>query len=123
LAAARKNLDEAGADWALLRRADARTFDPRAIGGRARGGMTAIITNPPMGRRVARGDDLEALLVNLVLRAPEILAPGGRLVWLSPLPRATRTAAERARLELRSAKSVDMGGFSAELQVLERTSD
>ncbi len=123
LAAARKNLDEAGAAWALLRRADARTFDPRAIGGRARGGMTAIITNPPMGRRVARGDDLEALLVNLVSRAPHILAPGGRLVWLSPLPRATRAAAERARLELRSAKSVDMGGFTAELQVLERSSN
>lgn len=120
LAAARQNLDRAGATSALLRRADARTFDPRAIGGRAREGMTAIVSNPPMGRRVARGEDLEHLLSRVVSRAAEILVPGGRMVWLSPLPRITRAAAAAAGLSLRRAAEVDMGGFSAELQVLDR---
>jgi predicted RNA methylase len=120
LAVARENLDAAGARDALLRRADARSFDPRAIGGRARYGMTAIVTNPPMGRRVGRSDELEELLVRIVHRAAEILAPGGRLVWLSPQPQATRAAARAAGLTLARSTIVDMGGFSAELQVLAR---
>ncbi len=120
LRAARTNLDRAGATSALLRKADARSFDPRAIGGRARLGMSAILSNPPMGRRVARGEDLEHLLARVVVRAADVLIPGGRLVWLSPLPRVTRAVAKSAGLSLRHGADVDMGGFSAGLQILDK---
>jgi 23S rRNA G2445 N2-methylase RlmL len=108
LTIARANLLAVGAADAELVRADALTFDP--------GGVTLVLTNPPMGRRVLRGVDLGALLERFVTHAARVLQPSGKLVWISPLPHRTRLAAERAGLTTRSRQEVDMGGFSAEIQ-------
>ena len=110
LAAARRNLESAGVTASLLR-ADALTHDP--------GPVTSIITNPPMGRRVLRGE-VEPLLLRFVDRAAALLAPGGTLAWISPVPAATRDRAARAGMRLELARTIDMGGFNAELQLLRR---
>jgi 23S rRNA G2445 N2-methylase RlmL len=110
LAAARANLASAGVAAQLVA-ADALAHDP--------GGVTTIITNPPMGRRVARGESVD-LLDRFVARAGALLRPGGRLVWIAPSPRRTDAAAAAAHLEVRSRHPIDMGGFSAELQLLVR---
>jgi predicted RNA methylase len=107
LAAARANLSAAGVA-AELSAADALACDP--------GGVTTIVTNPPMGRRVARGESLD-LLDRFVARAGALLAPGGRLVWIAPSPRRTDPVAAAAQLDIRSRYPIDMGGFAAELQL------
>lgn len=77
---------------------------------------TLVITNPPMGRRVHRSSDLDQLLDHFLERAAEALVPGGRLVWVSPLPRHTARAAKDAGLAPYFQKDVDMGGFEAQIQ-------
>ena len=96
---------------ATLTRADATTHAPREV--------SLILTNPPMGRRVHRGD-VGPLLTSFLTHAAALLRPGGRLVWISPLPRTTDPVARDAGLELRRALTVDMGGFSASLQRWDR---
>jgi 23S rRNA G2445 N2-methylase RlmL len=108
LAIARDNLLAAGASDAELVRADALTFDP--------GGVTLVLTNPPMGRRVLRGVDLGALLERFVAHVALVLETDGRFVWISPLPGRTRLVAERAGLTTTFQQEVDMGGFFAEIQ-------
>ena len=80
---------------------------------------TLIMTNPPMGRRVHRGS-LHKLFEALIPKLAEHLAPGGRLVWLSPLPAETRVGLSALGLKLVFAQLVDMGGFQAELQRWEK---
>lgn len=109
LSAARANLQSAGVDKVELRREDSGAPGPLPA-------LTGMISNPPMGRRVLSGGDLERLLVNVVACAADHLEPGGRIVLLSPQPRATGKAAERAGLELTRESAVDMGGFDATLQ-------
>jgi predicted RNA methylase len=106
--AARSNLGAAGIADATLVVADAVTYEPR--------GVTLIVTNPPMGRRVQRGTHGE-LLERFVDHAARILVPGGALVWAVPDPRALHARAERAGLVLDHAFTVDMGGFPAEMSV------
>lgn len=77
---------------------------------------TLILTNPPMGRRVARGD-LKPLLERFVAHAVAQLSKGGRLVWLSPLPDRTAEQLTALGMKLTKRQFVDMGGFPAELQV------
>jgi tRNA G10 N-methylase Trm11 len=96
-----------------LRTGDATELEPE--------GVTLIITNPPMGRRLLRDRSLGALLDAFVAHAGRVLVPGGRLVWLSPLPERTRAAARAARLDAPPGPSVDMGGFEAELQTLKKS--
>jgi 23S rRNA G2445 N2-methylase RlmL len=108
LAATRENLARAGIDGAELVLSDATTYEPR--------GVTVIITNPPMGRRVQRGTHGE-LLERFVDHAARVLVPGGVLVWAAPDPRKLHARAERAGLTLDRAFTVDMGGFPAELSV------
>ena len=55
-------------------------------------GVTEIVTNPPMGRRVQRGD-VAPLLGEFLASAGALLQPGGRLVWISPFPRRARDVA------------------------------
>lgn len=110
LAAARSNLAAARV-VAELREGD-------ALAGEAPP-ATAIVTNPPMGRRVARGR-AEDLLLRLVDRAAAVLPPGGILCWISPQPGKTRARAARGRLRLLTAQTLDMGGFAAEIQVFRR---
>ncbi|HTM18970.1 MAG TPA: methyltransferase, partial [Kofleriaceae bacterium] len=110
LVAARANLAAVGRSAELIA-ADALTFEP--------GPVTTIITNPPMGRRVARGAVTD-LLAAFVPRAARLLGPGGRLVWIAPSPRRTDALAAAAGLRLHSRHPVDMGGFAAELQLWRR---
>ncbi len=95
-----------------LRKGDALTFMPAAEHGR----VTLILSNPPMGRRVRRDGDLADDLVHFVQHAANVLAVGGRLVWLSPFPEETAQAARRHGLDVESAFAVDLGGYDVELQ-------
>lgn len=107
--AARANMKRAGLeDMATIEEGDAVTASPE--------GVTLIVTNPPMGRRVQRGTHAE-LLERFVSHAARVLVPGGALVWLVPEPRRIRERASSAGLDLERAFTVDMGGFSAELAV------
>lgn len=107
--AARANLAAAGVE-ASLRVADALTARPR--------GVTLILTNPPMGRRVLRDGTVRDVLDRFVDHAARVLRPGGRLVWVSPFPARSLARARKARLVLERRFRVDMGGFNAELQRL-----
>jgi 23S rRNA G2445 N2-methylase RlmL len=107
LEAARANLARAGVQGVRLTNADATMFAPR--------GVTLAITNPPMGRRVARGE-LSPLVDRFLHNVSAALAPGGRLVWLSPMPERSRARLEQMGFAVDVARKVDMGGFSAELQ-------
>jgi predicted RNA methylase len=106
LAAARANLAAAGVQAELLQRDALATPPP---------GVTLILTNPPMGRRVARPD-----LARFVDQAAAALGPGGRLVWISPTPALTAARAARAGLRASYSQTIDMNGFSAEVQAFER---
>jgi 23S rRNA G2445 N2-methylase RlmL len=108
VAAARANVKRAGIEDASFEEADASSYAPE--------GVTLIVTNPPMGRRVQRGTHVD-LLERFVAHAARVLVPGGALVWLVPEPRRIRERAEVAGFDLARSFSVDMGGFSAELAV------
>jgi 23S rRNA G2445 N2-methylase RlmL len=109
LSAARRNLDAAGLERVTLVRADARTFTPRRP-------VDLVITNPPYGRRAETAGEVEPFYGALLARARAVLAPGGRLVWISPLFDATVRLAARLDLRVELRRRVDMGGFKAELQ-------
>lgn len=79
---------------------------------------TLILTNPPLGRRVARSEGGE-LLDAFLRHAASRLAPGGRLVWVSPDARRHGALAERLGLRVGYEQRVDMGGFPATIQRLE----
>lgn len=120
LEAARKNLDAVsvggvgGARDATLVAADATLWRPSGSA------PTLVISNPPMGRRIERTRDLGPMLTRALANVHRALAPGGRIVWISPLPELTRGEAERLHLVMKKALTVDMGGFSAEIQVLDK---
>jgi predicted RNA methylase len=108
--AARKNSVAAGVSKLQTHLADARShrMDP----------VTLIISNPPMGRRVARDGALLALLDDFLSNAKQNLAPSGRIVWLSPNGEHTASTAQRLGFTAQRLEAVDLGGFEAELQVL-----
>jgi 23S rRNA G2445 N2-methylase RlmL len=107
LGAARQNAERAGV--ALdLREADARAHQVP--------GLTVVLTNPPMGRRVLRARGLSGVLCQVVRHVAAQLQPGGRMVWLSPFAEATARAAADAGLAVERLGAVDLGGFTAELQ-------
>ncbi|WP_437586599.1 HEAT repeat domain-containing protein [Sorangium sp. So ce1000] len=107
---ARENLDAAGARGAELLQRDAHGPPPP---GEA---PTLILTNPPLGRRVERTGDLDAMLDRFVEGAARALAPGGRMVWISPFPERTEAIARRSGLRPEALLRVDMGGFDAQIQ-------
>ncbi|WP_437522927.1 HEAT repeat domain-containing protein [Sorangium sp. So ce726] len=107
---ARENLDAAGARGAELFQRDACGAPPP---GEA---PTLILTNPPLGRRVERTGDLDAMLDRFVEDAARALAPGGRMVWISPFPERTEAVARRSGLRPEALLRVDMGGFDAQIQ-------
>jgi tRNA G10 N-methylase Trm11 len=109
LAAAQQNLDAAGIT-ATLANADARTH--RA------GPVDLIITNPPLGSRVQL--DAAALLEQALPHFAQQLAPGGRLVWITPAPRRTSPIAERLGLVRTRQLYVDLGGVRGTLERWER---
>ena len=57
------------------------------------------------------------MLERFLAHATQVLAPEGRLCWISPFPERTRLAAERSGLFLSRALEVDLGGFAAEMQL------
>lgn len=111
LRAARENASRAGLSVDLIR-GDATGHTPS--------GVTLIITNPPMGRRIARDSDVANLLDRFIDSASPRLAAGGRLVWLSPFPEKTAQKLATHGLEVERHAPVDLGGFDAELQVATR---
>ena len=110
LAAARANLDAAGVRAELVQ-ADARTHAAGAP-------LHAIITNPPLGSRVQL--DAPALLAAALPHLARQLAPGGRLVWITPAPRRTGPAAQTAGLRLARSLRVDLGGVRGQMERWER---
>jgi hypothetical protein len=112
LAAALTNLTAAGlAPRSSLLLADARLPPLRSV--------SLIITNPPLGRRV-RGD-AGALLSATVLAAGPVLAHEGRLAWITPAVDRTGAAARQVGLTLRSQYPVDVGGFTATMELWSRS--
>lgn len=111
IAIAKANLRAAGVSGANLRNQDSLTVQGLKA--------TLIVTNPPMGRRVARGE-LKPLLRAFVEHIAKELAPNGRLVWISPLGDATALHLNQVGLAVSYRQRVDMGGFDAELQVASR---
>jgi len=76
------------------------------------GGVTLMITNPPLGRRI-RVKDLQGLFADLYQVAARALAPGGRLVFVNPL----RLRPEDPSLKLEYRQAIDMGGFECRLEM------
>ncbi len=107
LAATRQNLSAARL-IATLTQADALAHPPPPPG------FGLIITNPPLGRRL-RGD-AGALLERFAARVPSMLAPGGRLVWITPSPDRTGPVLRDAGLALGYARDIDLGGYEARLE-------
>lgn len=112
LSAARANLEAAAIERTELVQADSCEYAPK--------GVTLILTNPPMGRRVARDGSLRSLLERFVNHAARVLTPGGRLLWLSPLDQFTGRIAAQAGLNVNTGPELDMGGFAARIQAFER---
>ncbi|HEU4727295.1 MAG TPA: methyltransferase [Kofleriaceae bacterium] len=105
LEAARANLEAAGVA-AQLAIADARSHAP--------GPVDLVVTNPPLGSRVQL--DAAALLVAALPGLAGALAPGGRLVWITPSPRRTTPVAEQLGLVRRRSHPVDLGGVRGQLE-------
>lgn len=75
------------------------------------GGVSLVISNPPMGRRVPIAN-LEGLIEDLFLTADRVLQPGGRLVFANPL-----RVKPRGRSLVRDyRKKIDLGGFHVHLE-------
>ena len=114
LSAAQQNMKAAGVEGAHLVEADALRFTQAT--------PSLIISNPPMGRRVARDGSVGELLEAFVRHAAGVLRPSGRLVWLSPLARRTERTARALGLSVEAGPEVDLGGFSAQVQICRRGS-
>lgn len=78
-------------------------------------GVTLVVSNPPMGRRVPI-KNLGLLIDDLFRVAERALNSGGRLVFVNPCRREARVAG----LKLVYRKAVDMGGFTAYLERYDR---
>ena len=81
------------------------------------GGVSLIITNPPLGRRV-RVKDMQGLFADLYRAASVALKPGGRLVFANPL----RTGPTDPSLKLEYRQVIDMGGFDCRLEMYRKQS-
>ena len=108
LEVARANLESAGLDRVELLRGDACELS-------IAGGVSAIITNPPLGRRVHRGV-AQSLLCDALPNLARNLRVGGCLVWITPEPRRTAPVAEGVGLRLERWQRIDLGGFAATVE-------
>ncbi len=109
LALARDNLSRAGVVPTTLVCADARTHRPSARP------IDLLLTNPPLGFRVTSEVSQHELVTVALDHWCDLLAAGGRIVWVSPMPGLT-AAHPRLRADLRLR--VDLGGLQAEIQRL-----
>lgn len=110
LAKARRNLAPVAARATLVA-CDARSFDRREV--------SAIITNPPLGRRVGSQSSVPALLEEACSNMLRCASSRGRVALVSPRPELTRRALSRGMVQ-RAEHRVDMGGFDGYLQMFER---
>lgn len=113
IAAAQTNVDSAGAKNVTLSVQDARTFSPPTP-------LTLVITNPPFGRRVIVSEGVRELLEDVLGHAASLLAPNGRMAFITPRVRATEAVMIRAGLERQLQMPIDVGGFSAHLELWQR---
>jgi predicted RNA methylase len=90
--------------------ADFRDF--AKIKGIGRRGVTLIITNPPMGRRI-RVPSLQGLIEEFFVVASAALKSGGRLVFPNPL----RIEPRDATFKLEYRQEIDLGGFACRLEI------
>jgi predicted RNA methylase len=81
------------------------------VEGLREGGVSVIISNPPMGRRI-KIPDLRGLIADFFEIAAEALAPSGCLVFANPLP--LKPLDKRLILDYRHR--VDLGGFDVHLE-------
>ena len=85
------------------------------------GAVDIILTNPPLGRRVAPGE-ARAMADDLIaLAAKRLRSATGRLVWVAPDAGSAAVTAVRAGLVVVTSRRVDMGGFDAEIQILRKS--
>jgi 23S rRNA G2445 N2-methylase RlmL len=115
LAVAKTNLDAAGARAVTLIQGDATGLTPPGPA------PTLIVTNPPLGRRVQRSAALGPMLDSFLGHAAQVLAPGGRVAWVSPFPDRTRESAAARGLAVVRVLEVDLGGFTGEIQLLRKS--
>jgi 23S rRNA G2445 N2-methylase RlmL len=111
LDAALENLRAASVTRFQLAEGDARSWGPPAR-------PSLVITNPPFGRRNLRRDAIRPLLGAVLENVATRLAENGRLVWVSPIPRATLDMAHEAGFSVTRSLAVDLGGVPAEIQEL-----
>lgn len=109
LALAKDNLDRAHVTPTSLTVADARTHRP------SQRPISLVLTNPPLGFRVTNDAPLRELTIAALDHWCDLLAPRGRIVWISPMPGLT---ASHPRLHAELRLRVDLGGLQAEIQRL-----
>ena len=102
--------DVASAQWTV---ADARKADPG-------GPVALVVSNPPMGRRVARDGKVRQLLAQSISTVARRLAPGGRWVWVTASPRWTAEVARDVGLSVQTLHDFDMGGFCVAVHRMRR---
>jgi len=78
----------------------------------ARGRVSLVISNPPLGRKV-RVPNMHGMFADLFKAASDVLRPGGRLVFINPL--RLESTDPSLRRELR--RSVDLGGYECRLEI------
>jgi 23S rRNA G2445 N2-methylase RlmL len=110
LEAARANLAAAQVKHVTLLLRDAATAPVRDV--------TLVITNPPLGARLVRDGTLGELLEATLAQGWRVLGPGGRWVWLSPMPAHTASFAHHLGFDVQRRGPVDVGGLKPELQIL-----
>lgn len=113
IAIARKNAAAAKISRASFLVGDAMEMEPPL-------GVNVILTNPPMGMRVALNEKMPRFYDRFLKRVASVLPPNGQFAWISPMPRETAVRGVAHGLKLEWAQRVDMGGFSAELQLFVR---
>ncbi len=106
--AARENLAAALVKDVEIIQGDAREIDLGVT-------PTLLISNPPLGRRVGTGEAPE-ILRQVLERAAPLLAPGGRMVFVTPDPDGTDALLTGLGLRKTEGRAVDMGGFPAWLR-------
>jgi 23S rRNA G2445 N2-methylase RlmL len=89
---------------------DFRNFN--AIPELARGKVSLIISNPPLGRRV-RVPNLHGLFEDLFKVASEVLRPGGRLIFVNPV----RVEPQDKSLRRTYRQEVDLGGYDCKMEM------
>gem|GEM_PF-4099771 len=85
------------------------------------GTIDVMLTNPPLGRRVAPSEARAMADALLEIASKRLRSATGRLVWVAPDAGAAAVTAQRLGLVVVSSRRVDLGGFDAEIQILRKS--